>query len=597
MKKCCIKVRTVALPLLKDRSSKRHNQLDEVMSAQCREIWLRLNEIALKPLPDDLHLDRLRVKVPAVLQYFTEISRVKTINIADLTKQDESYLAGLGISPAHLMRNLKKTLTSRYFDPLKFQLDAVRSRSVEGFCPFGGEPVTFRQSLLANINVIFYRCETKQVFYVATAGIGSGFRKSALYFPKHELVVTAGDPWGFQEDDLMELKARMVCGAKACYEYLSDTNWKSRRSAVCLGFYHFAHHLWNELSGLHRLYKKNLLQSVDKFLVLREPLGPIEELFPEIPDEKIDRNDDTNDLFHKILENGYFAVKVGDDYLPRDLASRVSKVSLAYCLPTTREMVKEAKRKSRPLIWVGIRVGNRAWADQIVGLSNVITCLQKEYPALGVVFDGFSLPADMRAQSIERQGYSEILALENKIVNGIVENLQQRQVAVNIFNIIGLSIFDANVWAHAIDVYVSPYGSLQHKVGWLANKPGLVHANETLIQSPAEYVWAAVENGIPPRYVKIASVTDIESEPKERMAYNEISDASESGAGIHAVNKRRSANSEFSNYSVQWEALHNDLVDLIRSPRTKRSMMRVLLTTRIKRKLRTTLRKVTSVLS
>jgi hypothetical protein len=79
---------------------------------------------------------------------------------------------------------------------LKFQLDAVRNKSVEGFCPFGGEPVVFRKSLLANINVIFYRCETKQVFYVATAGIGSGFIKSALYFPKHELVVTAGESVG-----------------------------------------------------------------------------------------------------------------------------------------------------------------------------------------------------------------------------------------------------------------------------------------------------------------------------------------------------------------------------------------------------------------
>jgi hypothetical protein len=45
--------------------------------------------------------------------------------------------------------------------------------------------------------------------------------------------------------------------------------------------------------------------------VLREPLGPIEELFNEIPDEKIERKDDTNDLLYEILENGYFAVRVG----------------------------------------------------------------------------------------------------------------------------------------------------------------------------------------------------------------------------------------------------------------------------------------------
>ena len=558
------------------------------------QIWLRLNEIAPKPLPDP---DLSTVSFPTVLQYFTENSRVKTINIGDLSDENASYLEALGISPADLRRNLKETLTTRYFDPLTFQLDALQYKSVQGYCPFAGEAVLSHHSLLANINVIFYRFETKQVFYVVTAGIGSGFRKSALYFPKHELVITAGDPWGFQEADLMELKARMVCGAKACYEYLSDTEWKSRRSAVCVGFYHFAHHLWNELSGLHRLSKKQLLQSVDKFLVLREPLGPIEQIFPELPGDRIERKDNTSDLFYEILENGYFAVRVGGDYLAQDLASRVAKVSSANCLPATLETVKEAKSKYHPLLWVGIRVGNRAWTDQVDGLSRVIACLQKEYPRLGVVFDGFSLPADMSTQSGEEQGYDGILAQENEIVNGIVNNLQQRQVAVGVFNIIGLSIHDANVWAHAIDVYVSPYGSLQHKVGWLANKPGLVHTNETLLQSPAKYVWAAVENGIPPRYVRAASVTDIKSEPKERTGYNEISDASESGAGIQAANRRVSKNPEFNNYSITWEGLHQDLFDLIRSSKRQNGMSRLLLANRIKRKLRLTVYGITNLVS
>jgi hypothetical protein len=587
----------MALSISKDSPIKidRYDPFYKFMFSRCQDIWLQLNEIGLTSLPDNLFPGPSRARFPAVLQYFTENSRVKTINIGDLSKEDARYLAGIGISQAHLVRNLRETLT-RHFDPLRFQLDAVQNKSVRGFCPFGGGPVVSRQSLLANINVIFYRFETKEVFYVATAGIGSGFGKSALYFPKHELVVTAGDPWGFQEDDLMELKARMVCGAEACCEYLSDTEGKSRKSAVCLGFYHFAHHLWNELSGLHRLHKKGLLRRVDQFLVLREPLGPIEQIFPEMPENRIARKDNTSDLFYEILEKGYFAVRVGDDYLASDLASRVAKVSSANCLPTTLDTVKEAKSRYHPLLWVGIRVGNRAWAEQVEGLSNMIASLQKEYPTLGVVFDGFSLPADISAESSEQRGYAGILAQENEIVNRIVENLRQRQVAVGIFNIIGLSIHDANVWAHAIDVYVSPYGSLQHKVGWLANKPGLVHTNETLLQRPAKYVWAAVENGIPPRYVRGASVTDIKSEPKERTAYNEIGDASESGAGIHAANKRVRKNPEFNNYSITWEGLHQDLFDLIRSSKTKNGMARLLLANRVKRKLRLTVHSITNVL-
>jgi hypothetical protein len=574
----------------------RYGPFREVMYDSCQDIWLQLNEIGLTSLPDYLCPGPSRERFPDVLQYFTEFSRVKTISIGNLSKEDASYLAGIGISQAHLVRNLRETRT-RLFDPLRFQLDAVQNKSVSGFCPFDGTPVVSRQSLLANINVIFYRFETKEVFYLVTAGIGTGFGKSALYFPKHELVVTAGDPWGFQEDDLMELKARMVCGARACCEYLSDTEGKSRKSAVCLGFYHFAHHLWNELSGLHRLNKKGLLRRVDRFLVLREPLGPIEQIFPEIPEDRIERKANTSDLFHQILENGYFAIRAGDDYLASDLASRVAKVSSANCLPATLEAVEEATSRYHPLLWIGIRVRNRTWADQVDGLSNIIASLQKEYPTLGVVFDGFSLPADTSAESSEHRGYAGILAQENEIVDRIVANLRQREVAIGVFNIIGLSIHDANVWAHAIDVYVSPYGSLQHKVGWLANKPGLVHTNETLLQSPAKYIWAAVQNGIPPRYVRAASVTDIKSEPKERAGYNEISDASESGAGIQAANRRVRKNPEFNNYSITWEGLHQDLFDLIQSSKTPTRMSRLLLANRIKRKLRLTVHRITNILS
>jgi hypothetical protein len=566
------------------------------MYALCQDIWDHLNQTPLKPLPDHLLSVQKYFATSSVQDFFTKNASTRTIDLKAVSDADAAYLASLGISQPHLVRNLKETLNDRHLDPLGFQLNAVRDKSVSAFCPFGGKRVVSNQSFLANINVIFYRFESEQVFYVATAGIGSGFRKSALYFPENDLVITAGDSWGFQQADLLELKARMVCGAQACYDYLSDPDQKSRKSAVCLGFYHFAHHLWNELSGLHRLYRKHLLSSVDRFLVLREPLGPIEQIFPEIPADRIERKDSTSDLFYEILTQGYFAVRVGDDYLARDLASRIAKISAANCSSGTLEKVKETSSKYRPLLWVGIRVGNRAWADQVHGLSNVIASLHEEFPALGVVFDGFSLPADRSAQLSDEQGYSTILAQENEIVSSIVGNLQRRQVQVGIFNIIGLSIFDANVWAHAIDVYVSPHGSLQHKVGWFTNKHGIVHTNQTLLQKPAKYIWEAVENGIPPRYIDSASVTDIHSESGERIFYNEISDASEIGAGTQAANEKVRQNAEFTNYSVQWKALHSDLVDLIRSPKVKGRMAAFILAHRVRRRVRLTARTLVNVL-
>ena len=107
----------------------------------------------------------------------------------------------------------------------------------------------------------------------------------------------------------------------------------------------------------------------------------------------------------------------------------------------------------------------------------MIDSLHKQFPKLGVVFDGFSLPADRSVQLADRQEYAEIINEENAVVNEVVEK------------------------PHAIDVYVSPFGAVQHKIGWLANKPGIIHTNQSLLETPI-MCWATIENAPVPRYVR-----------------------------------------------------------------------------------------------
>jgi hypothetical protein len=565
-------------------------------AAVYRDIWLHLNRTDLKPIPEHLAQGESGLMVSAALKYFADHTTAKIIDLQALTETDESYLASKRISSKHVIRNLEKTLHGRYLDARAFQLNAIRRKAVFAFCPFTGRLVESTHSFLANITVMFYRFVSEQVFYVVTAGIGSGFKKSALYFPEEELIVRTGHSWGFEEDDLIELKARMVSSAERCYEYLADDNRESKKTAVCVGFYHFAHHLWNELSGLHRLHAKGLVKSVDKFLVLREPLGDIGQIFSEIPGDKVERLDNTGDLFNHILENHYFAVRVGDDFVSSDLVSRVYSVALRNCFPETIERVREARGKHYPLFWVGIRVGNRTWDDQINGLSKLLSFMFAKFPNLGVVFDGFSLPADRSSQSSDQPDYSEIVGQENRIVKGVTERLQHRPEGLGLYNIIGSSIYDANVWAHAIDVYVSPYGTLQHKVGWLTSKPGIIHTNQTLSENPAKYVWAAIENVIKPRYLGCAHVRDVQRIEESGLAYYEVVDARESGAGVLATNRRVRTNPEFNNYVIESEALFDDLLALIQSPKMALRLAPSVVVNRVKRMLRKTLQGLTSSL-
>lgn len=556
------------------------------------DTWLRLNQIN-PAIPEGPNPSESESLFSDALQYFTKHSQTNIINLRTLTPAQTNYLENKGIVIKYLAKNFGTHGKRRNRHSRTFQLDAVRKKAIQAFCPFCGELAESSHSLLANLNTIFYRFQTEEVFYVVTAGIGYGFEKQALYFPHEEIVITTGESWGFEEEDLAELKARMVSNFTLCREYLSDQNRERQKIALCIGFYHFAHHLWNELSGIQRLNKAMLLNEIDKFLVMREPLGDLGQLFPEMPTGRIQRMTNTAELFGEILRHRYFAIRVGDNFVTRDLVARVYKVACSNCLPATRERVRKAREVHSPMLWIGIRVESRTWSDQADGLAKLITSLHERFPRLGVVFDGFSLPADRCVQSTDRQEYADIINRERAVVKEITEKLKSRKNGIGIFDIVGSSIFDANIWAHAIDAYVSSYGSLQHKVGWLANNRGIIHANQSLLQNPPRNVWAAVEDAIVPRYVRLSSVSDIRFIQTDTPVYKQLNDYREVGAGNRTSDKKAQVRPEFNNYTVEWKPLLEDLVDLLQSRNFVYRLIRPIVIKNLKRRLKRVLQTLT----
>lgn len=561
------------------------------------DLWDRLNRSEIAPIPAPiLHADA-SADFQRAFDHFKERPQHRVVNVRQ--KDDLLFLAKCGISHKYLAANLSKTVNGRYYDALAFQSIALKEKAVYARCPFTGARVASRHSLLANMNAIFYRFQggNDEIFYLAIANIGSGFKKSGLYFPSHELIVTTGDRWGLAEDDVIELKARMACNFTICHRYLTNPDYRDRKTAICFGYYHFAHHFWNELSGLSRITRKRLLPAIDKFLVMREPLGPIEQLFPEISSERIQRYEDTGRIFNEIVAHNYFVIKVGDESIPKRLAERVYRVALRNCHAETIARVRDAKERHHPLLWIGIRVGTRSWTDQADGMARLIHALHCEYPRLGVVFDGFSLPADTSEHPGSDGEYADILRQENAVVKAIVDRLHDRRHSgLGVFNIIGSSIYDANVWAHAIDVYVSPHGTIQHKVGWLARKPGVVHTNRTAFEDASKYIWAVVEAGIKPRYIAGATPAGGGERESREVLYRKVSDLKEIGAGLKEGVRKAEETSEFDNYEIDWHAIHDNLQRIIAAPRLRHRIDPSVWLERTKREAKRTLRNVTRTL-
>jgi hypothetical protein len=275
----------------------------------------------------------------------------------------------------------------------------------------------------------------------------------------------------------------------------------NRKDVACvLGIHNnIGHYLGNELTGIEYLAENEILDQVDKFIVLPHEYFNFNCIFPEIPERKIIRIDRKESIFKMLLANNYLAVFIGEVYIREKLVNRISSSAIKQCLPTIFSEVEQAK-KYFPLIWIGIRANHRVWVSQVDGIANILKTLALTYPNLGVIFDGWS-----RIERDDPEATSMIkkeLALAEEIIAQLPANLKT-------YSLIGSPTYEKVVWAQAIDLYICPAASTNLFVTWIANKVGVIHTNYTRSQDWLKEHTRVRENIIEPVSVPINSILDV----------------------------------------------------------------------------------------
>jgi hypothetical protein len=82
---------------------------------------------------------------------------------------------------------------------------------------------------------------------------------------------------------------------------------------------------------------------------------------------------------------------------------------------------------------------------------------------------------------------------------------------------VGNTLRDSVLWAERTSVYLAPYGTTQHKVGWFTRSPGVVYvpenfSGESVARSPG---CSASEFGAIPDFIFALAVS-----PGERRGFN-----------------------------------------------------------------------------
>lgn len=408
------------------------------------------------------------------------------IKLFRLKDDEEILLKNSGYSREYLKlisedncKREKEYLTRMNFDPklIRRQREIpffLQSMLCTGYvfspCPSCGKVCKTDQSFCMFTNsyhqLIFYRFCCCKIFYLLIGD--SQQRKIGMYMPEDELMVnfifyndcpSCEAPYNkeYYEKWINDFKKHILFCWNNREHYVSQT--KKKRNVCLIGFVsNLGHHLADELSAVQKLYDTGDINKINTFLIGSHDYFTIGDIFPKLP---ISGTASQNSifLFKILLENNCFTFRLCHrGPIQEELAKKIYHTSATKCTTSFFQEVDESRRHW-PLVWITLRSHNRIWLSQKDGLANIINLLYKNFPALGIIFDG--MPA-------ERQLMEDIRRL---LTQGIAT-----------YDALDCKIHETVVWAHAIDFYIAPYGNGTNFTS-LANKTGIVHTHSTWMRN------------------------------------------------------------------------------------------------------------------
>ena len=129
-----------------------------------------------------------------------------------------------------------------------------------------------------------------------------------------------------------------------------------------------------------------------------------------------------------------------------------------------------------PLVWVGLEGQKRCWLEQVSGLAYVLAQLAQQFPQLGVVVDGWTLPLTPSERSLAEAGKDLTLARQ------LLAELAQRAPGVRSAVVVGANSATKLYLASRVDFFISNFASGSLHVSRLAGKPGFCHLSRALVQ-------------------------------------------------------------------------------------------------------------------
>ena len=357
-----------------------------------------------------------------------------------------------------------------------YKYEIIRNGFIKIESPLSGKTIREIDSVKLFGKTV-YTFFDKEIFFLICDFMGSDI--VGFYFPARSLAISLSDrpQASLSTDGLVSLRTQMlrrICSDPEAFKSAvrAPDNFAPKKVMVQIEkTENFAHHLWNFYSSLDAIVRLGLHDKVSRISFSgTEFFGPLTEIFPEISKIGVERPKRSHISGPAPFSPDEVLVSAGSMVILRSLPKRIFDAMRR--MPSTGHIVPD--KEGFPVVWIGLRLGDKSWVDQSSEVPKLISVIQTLFPNATFLLDGFSLPV---GSSEIHPSWSDFAARLSKVAQAIIECAPS---GARVVNMLGNTMRESVLWAERVDVYLAPFGTTQHKVGWFSHANGVVYAPPAL---------------------------------------------------------------------------------------------------------------------